>query len=454
MQITPQQFRELFEHAVPEGNVELLLGPLGGAPSGEIPPSWIEALTSAEPHAAIGKLWLPLAERLPVVTRALWERLHGVALLRTDEVEASLLYLFTAGEDLVAYRGRLPAAERCFRRVNLPADFLDFYRIHESWSLHFTEDGGPAPSRYLLTPGDVWPEVTWRLPPGELDLDAAHVVYRDGDELTLAYQTTTSPPLPLACYNDGALHELLDMWVEIDREIGLFLDEFDRHPESPGPKPAALKLAERAWVDRAERLVNQADARASGSVLDSTAIHWQAFHLLLRLADDDRLQGRTSDVTRQRYVQALRHWCASAETARVVDADHLLDVFGLAHALGDAASAQFVASIPTTLWLDDSLEAAQASLLIDLQLGAWDRAEVGLEQVRGLTFDGDEPPDRDAEITTCLLENLFRRDRSGFAKWRRAALEPSAAAHEPFEEHLPWDVRIAGFDAVAAEVGL
>ena len=65
---------------------------------------------------------------------------------------------------------------------------------------------------------NLWTDVVWKLPPGDISPETALTVYRDGDDLALAYDTSASPAVPLRCHGDGTVDVLLDMWAAIDRE--------------------------------------------------------------------------------------------------------------------------------------------------------------------------------------------------------------------------------------------
>src|SRR3972149_7340109 len=107
MKITEEQYYGLIDRVVHEGNPELLLGPLDRL-TADLPSSWLTVLSASDPLEAAAHMWSPVADRLPRVCLALRERLQGVGLLFTDEIPASLIYFFTDGDYIFAYRGRRP----------------------------------------------------------------------------------------------------------------------------------------------------------------------------------------------------------------------------------------------------------------------------------------------------------------------------------------------------------
>lgn len=449
MHIRQPHYYELIDRVVHEGEPELLLGPLVSPPS-DLPPAWGEVLTAEDPRAAVAALWQPMADRLPRVWRALQERLPRVGLLRTEEVPVSLIYFFSDGDDSVKYRGRLPLAETKLAASRLPEEFLDFYRIHDGWVLYYSEDGGPAPSTEWLPLSDLWTEVDWKLPPGEVSLDTLTSVFRDGDELALAYDTSASSGLPLLCRDDGTIDVLLDMWAAIDREIGLFLEELD-----PAGGVTAIDHAPIDLEHEATRLLKRfPERRAAAAQLGGACVHEQAYdHFLERAWIARRGTGAPEKVV-ENYRQALQEWCACIGLGGQTNPEEVLDLFGLAHALGDAATGHFVASIPTPIWADDSLEAAQAQVLFYLVHGDMAFAATDLEELLGLAFDGEEPPEQQTEIVVRLLESLCGKNARAFREWRRKAVDKLCASPAERNSRLPWEIKLAGFDEVAFRLGM
>ena len=90
MNISEEQYYELIDRVTHEGDPRLILGPLQVVPS-DVPKTWADLLSARDPGPAAFVLWEAMRKRLPRTCRALFERLQRVALLRTDDVPASLL---------------------------------------------------------------------------------------------------------------------------------------------------------------------------------------------------------------------------------------------------------------------------------------------------------------------------------------------------------------------------
>ena len=454
MRITEEQYYGLIDRVVHEGNPELLLGPLDQL-TADLPPSWTKVLSASNPREAAAHLWIPMVDRLPRVCLALRERLHGVGLLLTEEVPASLIYFFSDGDYVFAYRGRLPLSEGRSKINHLPGDFLDFYRIHDGWVLYYSEDGGPAPSTEWVSLSDLWTEVAWKLPPGDASPDTLITVYRDGDEFALAYNISALPALPLSCRNDGTADVLLDMWAAIDREIGSFLEDLDLASDGMEEINQALTHIQRSAMDRYDALIKRiADRRATAAHFSGGGIYEQAYDLYLTSAWLERRRTRDQGKILEYYHQALQHWCMFVDLCDEASPQEMLDMFGLAHALGDTATSHFVATIPTSIWADDSPEALQARVLFCLFLGDVEHATAFVEELLGLTFDGEEPHDKKNEIVVRMLESLCQINPGAYAKWRQAAIDKLCENPAQPTAFLPWNFRLAGFDAVASRIGI
>ena len=465
MQISEQHYAEFIDRLVHEGEPVLKIGPLARVPD-DVPPEWADVLTAPDQREAVSRMWSPLADRLPRVCRALRERLRGVGLLCTDDVRASLVYFFKDGKELVPYRGGLPLADAELATAPLPAHFKDFYRIHDGWVSCFTEDYGPARSADWGALPVAWPKVVWKLPPGDLSSDTIVSVFRDGDDLAFAYSSLAH--LPLRCRNDGTAELLLDFWLAVDREIGEFLENLDMASAAtvvPFSGQEAAHRHERLLggpIDQPQQAIRRYDHvlqhlrehQRNTIHLGGSFFHRQAFELLLDRAwiegSSRGQEANLSDYCRR----ALREWCASIEAGGETDTDEVMAVFGLALALGDAASAHFVATMPASFWGDGSLEAHQLHVLFRLFLSDWPQAERGIGQMLGLTFDGESPPEEKAEIVTRLLESLFRKEHRAFAEWRQRVVEKLCSGPGEPNARLPWRIRLAAFDAVAYRLGI
>jgi hypothetical protein len=453
MVISDEQHYELIDRVTHEGDPELSVGPFPSVPT-DVPSEWAQLLTSHDQREAIAQLWRPMADRLPRIYRALQERLWGVALLRTEDIPASLVYFFSDGDDWIPYRGHRPLSGSDLTSSSLPEEFLEFYRIHDGWVHYYSEDAGPMPSAGWSSLSTLWTAVAWKLPPGDISSEAALAVYRDGDELALAYDTSASPALPLRCRGDGTLDVLLDMWAAIDRETGVFLEELDLVANHVSIRRSRTDAQSKA-AHRYEELIGRVTERHRlAAHLGGGGVHEQASDLLLNCALWERQGARQRDKIVEYYRRALQHWCTSIDLGGNVGPKRVLDWFGLAHALGDMATAHFIATLPTSIWADDSPEALQARVLLCLYLGDAEHASAFAEELVGLTVDGEDAPDPEAEITSGLLQGLCRRNASAYDEWRQRAVEVLCQSIANQRALFPWNLRLPGFDAVASRLGM
>lgn len=454
MKITEEQYYGFIDRVVHEGEPELSIGPLSSVPA-IVPAEWTQVLTTHDYRAAAAKLWRPMEDRLPRVCLALRERLQGVGLLSTEEISASLIYFFSDGDYLFAYRGRLPLSEGKLSKSHLTEDFLDFYRIHDGWVLYYSEDCGPTPSTEWVPLSSLWTEVAWKLPPGDASPDKLITVYRDGDELAFAYDVSTSPALPLRCRNDGTADVLLDMWAAVDREIAEFLEELDLMSGGVTEIAHALTDIQRKAMDRYDGLIKHiAERRTTAAHFGGGGIYEQVYYLFLTCAWFERRSTHRGKKIEDHYRQALQHWCANIDLGGQTSPQEMLDMFGLAHILGDTATGHFVATIPTSIWADDTPEALHARVLFCLFLGDVEHAVAFVEQLLGLAFDSDKPPDEKTEIVVRLLESLCQKSTSAYAKWRQKAIDKLCESTTKPKKLLPWNFKLDGFDAVAFRVGI
>ena len=297
MRISEEQYCELIDEVVDEGDPVLSIAPLLGAPA-EAPAEWRPLLTTDDPRAAIALLWQPLADRVPRVYRALQERLHGIGFLRTDETPASLVYFFSDGDEWIPFRGRSPVANDVLLAKPMPDEFLDFYRVHDGWVHYYSDDSGPAPSRSWAPLSDMWTDVTWRLPPGDISEGTVLAVYRDSDELAFVYDTSRPVALPLRCTGDGIVDVLLDMWTAIDSEMGAFLEDLSLIGEQGPSISAWLVDIGRQAIARYERVLARIPERqVFAAHLGGGGIHDQACDIFLTAHysnDTGRIDGTKS----------------------------------------------------------------------------------------------------------------------------------------------------------------
>ena len=454
MELSEEDHWDLIDHAAEEGDAELWVGPLARCPK-DCSPAWREILMDREPHATIGNLWRPMEDRLPRVSRALKERLRGVGLLRTEEVPESLLYFFSSGGEQVEFRGRQPLSGSDLTASRLPDDFLEFYGIHDGFVLYRTESEGPLSKAQWVGGDTLWPEATRQIPVGDCRLSDIVIVFRGGDDSAFGFDTSTTPSIPLVLRSDGTLDVLLDMWTAIDDEMAVILDDCDftsgtvqqQDWRSSRDAPNARRRCERLL-----KHVNPAagcDNRFSGA-----AYYRQWARLLLEYASLEWHDSGATARTAALYGDALAKWCISMERASSVDPQSLLDWFALACALPSEKDAVFLATVPSTMWGDGSMAAHQAYALFMLVRGDLERATITMGQLLELTHDGESEPSRYDEAICGVIESLCLKDASGYSSRREQLLVEQPRGTSDFEDWLPWEIRIAGFDAVAHRLGM
>jgi hypothetical protein len=216
-------------------------------------------------------------------------------------------------------------------------------------------------------------------------------------------------------------------------------------------RTAQVTRTQQASALRNEQLLQHLPGHPAAAHRGGRYIHKQAYDLFLARAATDRKSGGTSKESLAQLRRALDEWCLSVEAGAETDASEMTDMFSLAHALSDTAAAEFVASIPPEIWFDESLVATEARVLLNLFHGKIDLAALDLDLLAGLCFEGDDPPDPQAEIRFRLLEALCQRNPSAFSKWRQTATEKLAVAAGT---RLPLEIWLAGFDAVAMRLGV
>lgn len=111
-----------------------------------VPDRWAHVLTSPDPVGQqVASLWSGLRPVLPRTCKVLAEQTHGLALLRTREHGASLVYLFISGGELVARRGFAPSAALPAIAARFPIDLSPLYQLHDGFVHLASYDGGPLP---------------------------------------------------------------------------------------------------------------------------------------------------------------------------------------------------------------------------------------------------------------------------------------------------------------------
>lgn len=401
MKITEEHYWGIINRVLHEGRPELAIGPIDDLPVG-IPPAWTAILTTSSPRAAALDLWRPMNNRLPRVCQALYERLLGVGLLRTEEVPVSLLYFFGDGDFLFQYRGQLPALARTINETSLPTEYQDFYRIHDGWVLLFSEDDGPAPLSDCFPLASLWTDVDFMLPPGIMSTKSLRTVFRSGNDFALAYDNSSSSPKALLCYNDGTVEPLLDMWFAIDRQIAEFLEELDL---VNGIDHFGSNSTEGEWeaAYRLEQLLQTAEQSDSDKIFRGAAWHEQVCAIYSRRALLELHSGSQANKAAEFNRKALAHWCLSLENGAETDPREVIQMFAIAHEVDDSRSAGFVAALPPTIWTDETIESLQVQLLLDLYRCDFRFTENNIEALLGLTFDDDGEVKPHAEIIANMI---------------------------------------------------
>lgn len=433
MPLHEQQRFEILDRLAHEGETQLLFAPLEKPPL-DLPPGWSELLTCRDPGPAALQLWGKMRPRLPRIARAFEHRLHGLALLRTEDVPASLVYIFKSGQEVFAYRGSPP--------VSTPPDapeLRDFYSVHDGWVSLFTEDDGPMPTTaWNVLRKPLWPETQWRVHPGAGSLENFAAIYVDEDEVVFAIDTSKPLTQPLICRPNGTVEPMADLWDAIDREVGEFLLELDPAVLAPPPSEAfVFPPSDQALQHVAERWSEA--ARLGGG-------YYQKQWCLMLLDRAAFQEGSPRAVTLR---EALSHFCQSLELGTESDPTEILEFFSLAHSIREAAAVRFLSSVPQELWGDGTIEAVQLAALLSLYKRNLEVAGLLAEEAAGLMA---AQPSLPAETVTFQrgLEDLIRGDEIAF-RHSRAALEDSLRGlPQPIWTALPAVLRAQALDAVSA----
>lgn len=444
---------EEITEAITEGTPDLFVAPLVRPPDG-LPESWKNALTARDPRLAVTEIWKPIADRLPRVYLALLDRLQGIALLKTEENPASLIYLFQGSPTTVMFRGYLPIERDDPRRSRLPDRLGDFYGVHDGWTDCVDENNGPRPLEQWLPVEYLW-GIKWQLPPGEVSLGDSVAFLRSDNRLALAFDQSGSPWQPLVFIGDGKVKDLADLWLAIDDMMGEVLEIFALVHAGHDGKPILHSSESEILRSRCDRLLQRI---ATGTLPDGrfpgTVYYQQWSRLLLERAF---LETQISGVVQKAcdlYRDSVAKWCTHLEHSSSTTPQDLLDFHALAHALGCDRDAAFLGSVPATMWGDGSLEAHQAYALFSLERGDLENGAITVGQLLEMTFEGNVNPIRYDEIVCRLLESLSQRDSRAYRQWRERALGEQPHVDSAYATWISWDVRIAAYDTVAYRVGL
>ena len=239
---------------------------------------------------------------------------------------------------------------------------------------------------------------------------------------------------------------MLDAWWTIDREVGEFLEELE--PATPTLPRTSAPSFEGPPVPE-QRTARPAQGEFAPGFLPEGTVHGQSQEIWLEAAISEGARPNSEQRERACCRNALQEWCEAVSTSGRASPGEVLDFFAIAQFLGDSSSAYYIATLPMSVWYDESLGAAQVHVLISVLVGKLELAQAGLENVVGLTFEAGAPPEPADEIIAHLLESILQHNESLFAEWRNKAVRGLAAT----TGRIPWKIRLAAFDAAAARSG-
>jgi len=132
----------------------------------------------------------------------------------------------------------------------------------------------------------------------------------------------------------------------------------------------------------------------------------------------------------------------------------VLEFFGLATSLNDELTANFIVSLPLDIWWEETTQGFQTRGLLRLFRGDLEGGKATVEELLGLTFDGEQPPDTESEIIARLLENMSGNNVAGTRQWRQKAVEKLANQATETDGGISWKITLLAFDRVALRLGL
>jgi hypothetical protein len=202
-----------------EGDPRLELAPLAKIPPG-LPATWVHILSHKEPTKVVwDALWQPMARSLPRTLKTFKRALQGIGLLTTKSRPPSLIYAVTAGggEDTFAQRGFAAGPVQHPRVKALPAEFLEFYQVHNGWYFPWTRSMGPLPVEDCYTLSDDVGSPSRRF----------LAVFQNGGGAHLGFDLDESPPVCYTVWPDDDPEVLPDIWRAIDRWIAAQYEGLD-----------------------------------------------------------------------------------------------------------------------------------------------------------------------------------------------------------------------------------
>lgn len=208
-------------------------------PSGlAVPPQWVAILQAQQ---ASGRLeasagWRDFSAQLPNVAAFFNKQARPLLLLADVDRAVSLLYPFTSGGEVYAYRGHppLPAAPGQFQAVwaRIPQQLRDFYTmVHKGWTFLSANSMGPLPVgdwAYLSADRfDIDDETAAGMP---VDIGKVLTVFHNGggDYLCLDFSAPDGIATGLIWWHDDPGHpDVVNFWAALDAWIGVFFEDVD-----------------------------------------------------------------------------------------------------------------------------------------------------------------------------------------------------------------------------------
>jgi hypothetical protein len=179
-----------------------------------LPPAWEPLRATADRKQALAALWQPVADKLPRTVQMLQRKLAGFAILTTDAVPMSLLYLLDEGRDLMAFRGFPPVATLPEAARALSVDLSPLYRLHDGWVNLFSGEDGPAPSGQ------------WKVRGQAKGVKGFLEVFSKGSQ-ALGFDLDDAPAKAFSMdTDDDEVEAVADFWAELDERLAMDLKAF------------------------------------------------------------------------------------------------------------------------------------------------------------------------------------------------------------------------------------
>jgi hypothetical protein len=110
---------------------------------------------------------------------------------------------------------------------SLPPDFLDFYSIHDGWTLFFHPESGPLPSReWFLLADHKEPDLVAKVR-RNINPEKFLVVSEFAGDGLLGFNLSRVPSPCYICWKDFPIEVVPDVWMRFDEEIGEFLEKMN-----------------------------------------------------------------------------------------------------------------------------------------------------------------------------------------------------------------------------------